>query len=222
MSSMEGSTPAFQSCSTIKLSPFNQQKRSASQDMRLNHCPMIQMIHMLRQIKIARNGNETVRRCWLTTIWFEIGARCNVPNVRNRLPVSRSKMWKFITAKIMTWMDFWYAVRRNSFDAFEPWNILLDISIRRNSGIRFSNSSSLCRSIQTVSYTFSCDKCNKNFSDKPALLNHLDGHVSPDQRAFKCNECDYSFVRRYQLSQHQKHRHFSEEKKFVCDTCSKS
>lgn len=70
--------------------------------------------------------------------------------------------------------------------------------------------------------SYSCEKCNKNFSDKPALLNHLDGHVSPDRRAYKCDDCDYSFVRRYQLSQHRKHRHFSEEKKFVCEKCSKS
>ncbi|KAG4079998.1 hypothetical protein HA402_006310 [Bradysia odoriphaga] len=69
---------------------------------------------------------------------------------------------------------------------------------------------------------FSCEKCNKIFSDKPALLNHLDSHVSLDKRAYKCDMCEDSFMRKYQLSQHHKARHLPEEKRFVCDECSKA
>lgn len=65
--------------------------------------------------------------------------------------------------------------------------------------------------------------CNKNFADKPGLMNHMDGHVPSDQRPYRCDKCNKSYAKKFQLDQHRKMRHISEaDKKFICSDCGKA
>lgn len=68
-----------------------------------------------------------------------------------------------------------------------------------------------------------CEPCNKNFADKPGLMNHMDNHVPNEERRFQCMHCPRNYAKKFQLDQHARLRHITEgEKKFVCDECGKT
>lgn len=68
-----------------------------------------------------------------------------------------------------------------------------------------------------------CEPCNKNFADKPGLMNHMDSHVPNEERRFQCIQCPRNYAKKFQLDQHARLRHITDdEKKFVCDECGKT
>lgn len=67
--------------------------------------------------------------------------------------------------------------------------------------------------------TWECDVCNKKYSSKNLLDEHLNMHTGA--RPHKCLHCDKDFASKYTLSAHQK-THDNRPRPFKCSTCSKS
>eukprot|EP00095_Tigriopus_kingsejongensis_P006121 maker-scaffold98_size375582-snap-gene-1.17 protein:Tk06121 transcript:maker-scaffold98_size375582-snap-gene-1.17-mRNA-1 annotation:"zinc finger" len=66
--------------------------------------------------------------------------------------------------------------------------------------------------------TFSCEKCDKNFSKRSSLARHMYEHS--DQRPYPCTECDKAFKHKHHLREHM--RLHTGEKPFQCDRCLKT
>lgn len=69
---------------------------------------------------------------------------------------------------------------------------------------------------------YHCEQCDRSFSTKQSLKNHIAHHVPLDSRAFKCNLCSSSFSREAILKVHVRNKHTSKNgQKFPCDKCNK-
>ena len=65
---------------------------------------------------------------------------------------------------------------------------------------------------------FACDICDRSFSQKITLVQHLNCHSSI--KSYKCEECGLNFKQKSSLFKHRKQKH-SNELPF-CSTCSKT
>lgn len=67
---------------------------------------------------------------------------------------------------------------------------------------------------------FKCDQCNKTFVSKRGLSEHMDRHLSTEDKPFKCTECPKSYIRRFLLERHmESHKDLP---KCICDDCGKA
>lgn len=67
-----------------------------------------------------------------------------------------------------------------------------------------------------------CKDCNKTFSDKQCLRNHILIMHQPDEdKAYQCEHCPKKFVKRYLLEQHIPIHVPTEERRHICEICNK-
>ncbi|KAJ9589614.1 hypothetical protein L9F63_017199 [Diploptera punctata] len=69
---------------------------------------------------------------------------------------------------------------------------------------------------------FSCPQCDKKFSSKYGLANHMNLHLPEDERPYKCRHCNKGFGAKHAMTKHER-THLPDEQRlsYVCDICGK-
>ena len=69
---------------------------------------------------------------------------------------------------------------------------------------------------------FHCPHCNKQFSSKYGLANHVNLHLPETERPHKCHYCNKGFGAKHAMTKHER-THLPDEERlsYVCDICGK-
>lgn len=69
---------------------------------------------------------------------------------------------------------------------------------------------------------FHCPRCNKQFSSKYGLANHVNLHLPESERPHKCQYCNKGFGAKHAMTKHER-THLPDEERlsYVCDICGK-
>ncbi|PNF38277.1 hypothetical protein B7P43_G11606 [Cryptotermes secundus] len=69
---------------------------------------------------------------------------------------------------------------------------------------------------------FLCPHCNKQFSSKYGLANHMNLHLPESERPYKCQYCNKGFGAKHAMTKHER-THLPDEERlsYVCDVCGK-
>lgn len=71
---------------------------------------------------------------------------------------------------------------------------------------------------ERTSKSFSCEVCNKSFSQKMHLMRHSLIHTG--EKPYSCDQCEKTFIQKVQLKFHK--RTHTGEKSYKCDLCEKA
>jgi KRAB domain-containing zinc finger protein len=69
---------------------------------------------------------------------------------------------------------------------------------------------------------FLCPHCNKQFSSKYGLANHMNLHLPEGERPYKCQYCNKGFGAKHAMTKHER-THLPDEERlsYICDVCGK-
>ncbi|PSN50914.1 hypothetical protein C0J52_05366 [Blattella germanica] len=69
---------------------------------------------------------------------------------------------------------------------------------------------------------FHCPHCDRKFSSKYGLANHMNLHLPEDERPYKCQHCNKGFGAKHAMTKHER-THLPDEERlsYVCDICGK-
>ncbi|XP_031623262.1 zinc finger protein 62-like [Contarinia nasturtii] len=73
----------------------------------------------------------------------------------------------------------------------------------------------------TRGMVFTCEQCDKQFSDRQKFINHKSHHKIVDEKRFLCCECDKAFHSNHALKRHSQKHKKRLKKSLSCSHCSK-